>query len=141
MKPQLLIVDDENEISELLKRHFEYLGYEVDTADGGVRALRVLESRRMDIVISDIRMPGMDGIELLEAIRTEYPMLRVIMITGYVTQENILACMRLGAEACIFKPFEDLEDLEAVVAQTWKGIQRWWRVLAELGAQGQKRVS
>ena len=141
MKPQLLVVDDETEISDLLRRHFGYLGYEVTTADNGVRALRVLESKRMDIVISDIRMPGMNGIDLLESIRSEYPMIRVIMITGYVTQENILACMRLGAEACIFKPLEDLEELEGVVANTWKQIQRWWRVLAELGTQSHQRVS
>lgn len=136
MKPQLLVVDDEQQIRDLLQRHFRYLGYDVSTAEDGVAALRILETQRTDIVISDVKMPGMNGIQLLEEIRSEYPMIRVIMITGYVTQENILACMRLGAEACVFKPLEDLTELEGLVAQTWKTLQRWWEVLAELGIQG-----
>ncbi len=135
MKPQLLIVDDEQEIRDLLQRHFRYLGYEVETAENGRDALRVLARKRTDVVISDIRMPGMDGTELLKVIRQDYPMIRVIMITGFVTQESILACMRRGAETCIFKPIEDLEVLERAVSHAMSAIKQWWSILADLQAR------
>jgi CheY-like chemotaxis protein len=141
MVPQLLVVDDEQAIRDLLQRHFRYLGYQVETAEDGVRALRVLESLRVDIVISDIKMPGMDGIQLLREIRAEYPMIHVIMITGYVTQDNILSCMRHGAETCVFKPLVDLSELESAVDQAWKGIQRWWQILAGLGMLAPNRAA
>lgn len=138
MKPALLIVDDEAAIRELLQRHFRYLGYDVATAENGVAALEALADRRTDIVISDIRMPEMDGVTLLERIRADYPMVRVIMITGFVTQESILACMRAGAETCIFKPVVDLEVLEQAVETSVKIIKHWWRILAELrGRRGE----
>ena len=132
MKTQLLIVDDELEIQELLSRRFRYAGHEVQTASNGVEALQRLAQTRTDVVISDIQMPGMDGVELLRRIRQDFPMTRVIMITGHVNQGSILSCMRLGAETCVFKPLEDLQELDAAVAQAVRTIRRWWEILAEL---------
>ena len=132
MKSRILIVDDEAEIRDLLHRHFRYLGYDVDTASGGQDALAMLAQTRTDIVVSDINMPGMDGVALLEAVRQDYPMIRVVMMTGYVSQENILACMRKGAETCIFKPLEDLAILERAVFNAEKVSKHWWRILSEL---------
>jgi len=134
VKVRLLIVDDEDEIRDLLRRHFCYLGYEVDTAGDGIEALEKLAQSKTDIVISDIVMPRMDGIELLRTIRRDYPMAHVIMITGYVTLEHAFCCMRHGADTCIFKPFEDLSELEEAVANAVARIKHWQQKLRTLQA-------
>ncbi len=132
MKGRLLIVDDEVEIREMLSRHFRMIGYGVDLAGNGVEALEVLSSRPIDVVISDIMMPKMDGVSLLREIRVQYPMIRVIMITGYITLENALACMRNKADTCIFKPLNDLAELEEAIAFAINNLKHWQEKLQEL---------
>lgn len=134
MNIRILIVDDELDIRESLSRHFRYMGYQVETAEDGGDALRRLEELRIDLIISDIKMPHIDGVMLLERVRKEYPMVRVIMMTGHVAQESILTCMREGAETCIFKPFEDMALMEAAVEAAVATIRRWWEILGELRA-------
>lgn len=134
MTAPLLIVDDEAAIRDMLQRHFRYLGHEVRVADSAAAALAVLAEHSIGIVISDIRMPGTDGVALLQEIRRGYPTVRVIMMTGYVGQESILACMRRGADTCVFKPFEDLTQLEAAVEQSESILRRWRHILSELQA-------
>ena len=134
MKARLLIVDDEAGVREMLSRHFRFLGYQVDTASDGNEALRKLAEARTEVVISDIVMPEMDGVELLRAIRRQYPMTHVIMVTGYVTLENALACMRHGADTCIFKPLEDLAELEEAVVLAVGSLKQWQEKLQGLVA-------
>lgn len=124
-KATLLIVDDEVEIREMLSRNFRMRGFNVELAGNGTEALALLAEKRVDVVISDIMMPEMSGTELLRAIRQQYPMIRVIMITGYVTLENALTCMRLGAQTCIFKPFDDLDELNEEVGLALKWLRIW----------------
>lgn len=132
MKRDILIVDDEIEIRELLERHFRFMGYDVVLAANGVEALEILAKRPMRVVVSDIMMPEMDGITLLGRIRSEYPMTRIIMITGYVTMENALACMRKQAETCIFKPIDDLTELDEAVERAFEYLKHWEKKLLEL---------
>lgn len=132
MKAHLLIVDDEKEICDMLSRHFRFLEYAVQTASNGKEALAVLEKQKIDVVISDIVMPEMDGVELLRHIRQHYPMVRTIMITGYVTLENALTCMRKQADTLIFKPLEDMRELEEAVADAVHVLRRWEKKLKEL---------
>ena len=132
MKARLLIVDDEAEIRDMLSRHFRYLGFQVDTACDGVEAMQKLARERTEVVISDIVVPRMDGVELLRTVRQQYPMIRFIMITGYVTMENALACMRLGADTCVFKPLEDLAELEEAVEFAIVRLKRWQKKLKML---------
>ncbi|MCH7908519.1 MAG: response regulator [Candidatus Hydrogenedentes bacterium] len=139
MKRELLIVDDEEEIRGMLDRHFRLLGYDVELAANGKEALRVLQRRAIRVVISDILMPEMDGIELLSEVRAQYPMTRVIMITGYVTIDNVLACMRKQADTCIFKPLSDLGELDSAVEMAFEHLEHWERKLLEL--QGMKTAS
>ncbi len=136
--PTLLIVDDESEIRDMLSRHFRMSGYDVDVAGNGIEALKILNEKRLDVVISDIRMPGMDGVALLREIQQQFPMMRVIMITGYVTLENALACMRNHADTCVFKPLNDLSELEEAVETALTALARWNNKLREL--QGMKPV-
>lgn len=134
MKGRILVVDDEAEIRGLLKRHYSLEGYEVDEAANGREACERLEARRYDLVISDIMMPEMDGVELLGLIRQEYPMTRVVMITGYVKLSNALACMRRGADSCVFKPLLELDELDEAVELSLRMLRRWESQLKQLHA-------
>ena len=139
MKGNLLIVDDEAEIREMLKKHFSFKAYQVYTAENGQDALNILDSTKIDIVISDIVMPIVDGVELLRSIRQEYPMIRVIMITGYVTMNNLLECMQLQADTVVYKPFKKLDELNLAVDTAQEQLAIWKKKLLEL--QGMKEES
>ena len=128
----MLIVDDEAELRDMLSRHFRYLGFQVDTACDGIEALEKLAQARTEVIISDIVIPRMNGVELLRAVRQQYPMIHSIMITGYVTMENALACMRHGADTCVFKPLEDLTELEEAVEFAVVRLKEWQKKLKML---------
>ena len=132
MNHRLLVVDDETPIRDSLARHFRLGGIEAETAKDGEDALEKLSRIPYRVVVSDILMPRMDGIGLLRRIRQEYPMTRVVMITGYVTLENALACMKLGADTCVFKPFQDLSELDQAVEAAFAFHERWEKKLLEL---------
>ena len=121
----MLFRADEIEIREMLSRHFRLLGYEAHLAGDGQEAIDVLNNKRIDIIVSDIMMPVMDGVALLRAVRRQFPMTKVIMITGYITLENALACMRNGAETCVFKPLSDLKELDDAVNAAIVSLKRW----------------
>ncbi|ERP31253.1 response regulator [Chitinivibrio alkaliphilus] len=125
MKYRILIVDDEKEIRDMLSRHFRLKGYSCSTAEGVDAAEGVLQSELVHIVISDIVMPGKSGTELMKLINEEYPMVKIIMITGYVSLENALTCMRRGADTCIFKPLGDLTELDEAVHRAGAWHSRW----------------
>ena len=132
MSASILIVDDEAAIRNSLSRYFRLKGYEVETAEDGLDALDKLAARPWQVVISDIMMPRLNGVELLRRIRREYPMTRVIMITGYVTLENALACLRNNADTCIFKPLGDLQELDDAVNSAIAYLDHWKEKLTEL---------
>ncbi|MBI1318135.1 MAG: response regulator [Candidatus Hydrogenedens sp.] len=138
-KVSLLIVDDDEDLRGSLSRYFRVLGYGVHEAPNGAEALRLLDREQVQVVISDIMMPVMDGIDLLRAIKKEHPMVHVIMITGYVTMDNALACMRLGADTLVFKPIEDFTALESAVEKAVEAVRHWVRLLKQL--QTMKPVS
>jgi len=132
MNSTVLIVDDESSIRTSLARRYRLKGYKVTTAENGVEALNCLEKQSFQIVISDIKMPKMDGIELLRKIREEYPMTRVIIMTGYVTLENGLACLRHGADTCIFKPLDDLSEMDTAIEHAHDYLTMWEKKLLKL---------
>jgi len=82
-KMSIMIVDDEMIIRESFLHWFEKLGHVVDTASSGLKALQKIKKFPFDLMFVDIKMPGMDGIELLEKIKTEYPDTIVVIITAY----------------------------------------------------------
>jgi DNA-binding NtrC family response regulator len=128
----LLIVDDEEQIRQMLSRHFRLMGFDVLTAFDGQNAIEVIESNKVDIVISDILMPNQSGIDLLRHIKENRQLIHVIMISGYVCLENALTCMRLGAQTIIFKPIEEMIELEDAVNTAVNHIQHWFDVLKNL---------
>jgi len=137
MPAHLLFVDDEDEIRNLLQRHFRLLGYTVDNASSGRLALEKMATGRYEVVVSDIIMPGMLGTDLLAHIRKDYPMTRVIMITGHVTLDHALDCFRRGAETCIFKPLADMSELENAISHAIAWLENWQNKLRIL--QGMQR--
>jgi len=134
----LLIVDDEEGIRDLMRRHFTFQGYSVLTAADGEEALMILAEQKVDVVISDIMMPNMDGTELIQRIRAEYPIMRVIMMTGYVSMSNLLICLQNQADTVIFKPFKNLDEIDEAVKKALVHLDHWKRKLLEL--QGLKGV-
>ena len=108
---RILLVDDEELILKILSRKLEATGtYQVFTASNGEEALGFLKTRDVDLVITDIRMPRMDGITLLKEIRNRWPSMPVIIITGYGTLDDAIEALRLGAVNFVKKPF-DLTEL------------------------------
>ncbi len=108
---RILIVDDEAPIRKMLTRFLEGKGYEVETAENGEQALTAARYFKPAVIILDIAMPGMDGLEALRNLSRLYPGIGVIMVTANTDDERARECLRLGASDYISKPF-DLETLE-----------------------------
>lgn len=129
---KILIVDDEKDITSTLKRYFSFEGYTVDTTNDPYTALKLIHEENYLLVISDIAMPGMTGIELLSRIKEYNGMIQVIMVTGYVTLDNILTCLRLGADDCFLKPLNDLNDLKQAVDEALSKLAKWKALMASM---------
>ena len=108
---KLLIVDDEIEICEFLKSFFEDRDFKVAIASNGTQALEKVALFHPKVVLLDIQMPGMDGLQVLKKIKEMYPKVKVIMVTAVEAQEKIEEAMRFGADNYITKPLS-LEYLE-----------------------------
>ena len=122
---RLLIVDDSQDICFLISNHFKFRGFSVETAMSGNEAMKLIEKNHYEIIVCDIIMPGMKGTELLQKVKKQQVMTHVIMITGYVSLEHLLTCMRLGADTCIFKPMSNFSELDAAVERAIDSIHRW----------------
>jgi len=104
---RILVVDDQQAVCYSLKRFLVAEGYAVLTATSGEQALACLEGFRPDLVITDVKMPEMDGLELLHAIKEHSPDLQVILITAYSTTDKAIEAMKLGAYDYLLKPFDN----------------------------------
>ncbi|MCI0693897.1 sigma-54 dependent transcriptional regulator [candidate division KSB1 bacterium] len=110
----ILIVDDEFSVRESLEKVLSKAGYVTLSADSGNEALAVLSKEKVDLVLSDLKMPDGDGVELLKSIKKNYPDVEVILLTGYGTVENAVEAMREGAYDFITKPPKKAIILSAV---------------------------
>jgi DNA-binding NtrC family response regulator len=109
MKGRLLVVDDEHGILVALKGLFGKEGYEVETAESGEQALELVKAGLFHVIITDLSMKGMSGIDLLRAVRELDPACAVLMITAYGTQRIAVEAMKAGAEDYLPKPFDNDE--------------------------------
>ncbi len=114
-KRSILIVDDEVHVREGLAELLEQEGFHVETAMNGKAALAVVVNKKFDLMISDIKMPEMDGMQLLESMQASNPQLRVIMVTAFGDVQTYLNAMQLGAHEYINKPIK-LPELKRVIA-------------------------
>jgi DNA-binding NtrC family response regulator len=121
MKRTILVVDDEKDMLQLLKRSLEPdLSCTVFTADSGQAALQMMSETRFDLVLADIRMPKMGGLELLEHVKRKNPDQTVVMMTAYRSVDAAVAAMKRGAYDFITKPF----DHETLVVRLEKAMER-----------------
>jgi two-component system NtrC family response regulator len=120
MKPTILVVDDEKEICDLFNEALTQEGYEVVTATDGVEALSLGRQSRLDVALLDIKMPGMDGIEVLQKLREVKKDVEVIVLTGYGTLKTAKEAMRLGAYDYLTKPF-DLRLIKEIIREALEG--------------------
>lgn len=106
MKPRILVVDDEESIREFLDIMLRKEGYEVTCVEDGQKAIDTLKKKSFDLLISDLQMPNVTGIELLKHCRETYPDLLFMMITAFGTAESAVEAMKMGAYDYITKPFK-----------------------------------
>jgi len=111
----ILLVDDEKDFVEMLAMRLEEAGEKVTPAYDGKMCLHVLETETIDVVILDIKMPGMDGIQTLRKIKIMHPLVEVILLTGHGSTETAIEGMKLGAFDYLLKP-ADFEDLKTILA-------------------------
>ncbi len=103
---RILIVDDEEEMRTLLFKSFTFFGYEVETVENGIEAIKRIAVKTYDLIITDYRMPKMDGLELIQRIQMIIPSIPVLVVTSDGPECELL---KSGALACIKKPFSIFE--------------------------------
>ena len=116
MSKRILIVDDEPSIRKVLSAHLRKFGYEVDTADDGAQAITKLNQEIFHLVVSDLQMPGVTGMDLLNWVEVNQPGLPVILITAHGTIDIAVTALKRGAFDFISKPF-DRDELQLTIAK------------------------
>ncbi|HVO69326.1 MAG TPA: response regulator transcription factor [Aggregatilineaceae bacterium] len=116
----ILVVDDEGAIRYSISKTLQRVGYQVHTAASGEEALEMMRHQEYDVVLTDIRMPGLSGVELLAQIKDQAPDAVVILLTGYASLETAIESLRLGAHDYLVKPSSS-QDIRNSVSQ---GIER-----------------
>lgn len=130
MKSRILVVDDEESIREFLEIMLKKEGYEVTTAEDGAKAKEILTKKTFDMIISDMQMPNVTGIELLRHVRESYPDIVFMIITAFGTTETAVEAMKLGAYDYLTKPFKiDEVRLNIANALRSKNLETEVRVL------------
>lgn len=113
----ILIIDDEISILEGLTSFFEDDGYCVLSAKDGTQGLDIFNESKVDLIITDLRMPGKDGLQVMKSIQKKSPGTPMIVISGTGKKEDIIRALRMGAKDYITKPFEDLDVISHTVAR------------------------
>jgi len=109
MNERILIVDDEESLRMSLKFKLKSAGFDVDVAVDGEEALNRLKSKQVDVVLLDINMPRMSGIEALTRIRQDFPQTEAIMLTGFADFSTAIECLKMGARDYLVKPVDTTE--------------------------------
>lgn len=122
VKQVILIVDDEEGLREGLSKLLESEGYAALSAESGEQALQILQQSHIDLVLTDMRMPGMDGIELLKKIRERHPNVGVIILTGYGQIESYIEAMNFGAIEYVSKPFK-VNELKFIINKVLNNLE------------------
>ncbi|MBC9785300.1 response regulator [Heliobacillus mobilis] len=123
---QILLVDDEEELVLSLQRILQLEGYSADYTTSPLTAIEKIKEKKYHIVLADIVMPEMDGIELLAALKAYDPLVQVIMMTGYSTMDKTVRCLEKGANDYLLKPFPDLDRVMEAVRLSEAKLRRWW---------------
>jgi DNA-binding NtrC family response regulator len=119
-KHKILVVDDELTVCKSIRQALVQEAYEVDMARSGEEALRKEAEKHYDVLIVDLMMPGLSGMDLLKSLKAQDPNSKIIMVTGYPTMKNTVQAMQLGAFDFLPKPFLP-SDLRGIVARALSG--------------------
>jgi len=122
MNSKILIVDDEANIRKVLKALLEQEHYTVHEARDGIEALALLKKEEIHTIITDLRMPNLDGMGLLKSVSKSYPDIPVIIITAHESVDSAVSALKLGALDYISKPFDKLEMMDVVKKAITDGI-------------------
>lgn len=128
---RILIVDDEKGILEALQTHLELDGYQVDVANSAKEALELFQKEPYHIVMTDINMPVMDGLVLLEEIKALRGDTIVVMITAYTSLTKVLLSRAHGATDYVLKPFRDLNEVDQALQRAMEQLDRWNKIIDE----------
>lgn len=120
---RVLAVDDEQDFIHLFVKRFSKRNLDVHGVHSGEEALEYLDAHETDVVVLDVRMPGMDGLETLKEIRKRHPQVEVIMLTGHGSAESGLKGISLGAYDYVMKPFK-IDDLLERIRRAWDHARR-----------------
>ncbi len=121
-KIDLMLVDDDADFRETVARRFMRRGFQVQEATHGEQALQLADLRQFDVVVLDMVMPGMSGIQVLEQLKLKHPECEVILLTGQGTIETAVQAMKLGAYDFLTKPFP-LAELEVLIEKAYERRQ------------------
>jgi DNA-binding NtrC family response regulator len=119
-KSRILVIDDDENIRKVLQTILEDEGYFVETAETGKKAIERSEKAFYNLALIDVRLPDMEGIELLSKLRSTKPKMRKIIVTGYPTLQNAISAVNKGADAYVMKPFEVEKILQTIKDQLKK---------------------
>lgn len=111
---KILVIDDETVVCEACRLVLCEKNHEVKVCMSGKSGLLALEKNGYDLVLLDIKLPDIDGLDILEIVKEKTPPPRIIVITGYATMSNALQAMKRGAVDCLSKPFTEDELIEAI---------------------------
>lgn len=119
---RVLLVDDEERFLNTTKILLDKRGLDTSIATNGQDAIKILETKIIDVVILDVKMPGMDGVEVLNRIKNKYPLIEVIMLTGHASVESAVEGLKMGAFDYIMKPC-DIPELTEKIKQAYERKQ------------------
>jgi DNA-binding NtrC family response regulator len=114
LNENILVVDDDTELRKVLSSMLSEEGYSVKTVENGKQAIEVSEKKRFDLALIDIKLPDMEGTELLHRLKEKHPHIVTVIITGFPTIQNAMGAVNEGADGYILKPFEIRKLLEAI---------------------------
>lgn len=124
MEP-ILIIDDELEVAELLERFLRMEGFPVAKAHDGTQGIAMMHERFFNIVLCDIRLPDIDGKDLIGRLKEYNPLVNIVMITGYSSMDNVVSCLGGGAVDYFTKPFREVRLVIETVKALDAKIARW----------------
>ena len=115
-KPKIVAIDDEIEFIDMLQNYFVPRGYDIEVAVRGAKGIELVKEKKPNVVLMDLKMPGIDGDEVLTLIKSMNPPPKIIFITAYDDGGKTKArLLKMGAYACLDKPIASLKDLEELV--------------------------
>ncbi len=128
----VLHVDDDPLLTQMVAKRLEKHGFEVVSVNNALDVMDEIVRHQYRLVLLDVDMPHKSGLQLLDEIKNLDSGIQVIMLTGLVNVTTVMETHRLGAEACLFKPIDDIEPLVRIIDESFRKIDRWWNSLNDL---------